>query len=214
MSNYWVPAVYRAQQPLRLNLHLVFPNFSVGWSCGNYADGLKSSRRGQGCEKLHNSRERQCFCSAGLAKRFPSPPAPYHLGRPIKTTLLPSPFSLFCLLVRLVFHLRSAPFRRENKHRNAGWQGDRRHEGKEQLRAASERASAGSLGPRSPGPGLASQAERAGERRGPSPVRVLRVRSSPRREADNSCSGSPGSLTPRWAREAQASRAFFPPYPR
>lgn len=102
-----------------------------------------------------------CFCSAGLAKRFPSPPAPDHLGRPNKTTLLPSPFSLFCLLVRLVFHLRSAPFRRENKHRNAGWQGDRRHEGKEQLRAASERASAGSLGPRSPGPGLASQAERA-----------------------------------------------------
>lgn len=164
MSNYWVPAVYRARQPLRLNLHLVFPNFSVGRSCGNYADGLKSSRRGQGCEKLHNSGERWCFCSAGLAKRFPSPPAPYHLGRPNKTTLLPSPFSLFCLLVRLVFHLRSAPFRRENKHRNAGWQGDRRHEGKEQLRAASERASEC----RQPVPPLpraeSSEPGRAGER--------------------------------------------------
>lgn len=65
------------------------------------------------------------------------------------------------------------------------------------------RASAGSLRPPLPRagssePGWARRQRR--RRRGPSPVRVLRVRSSPRREADNSCSGSLGSLTPRWAR--------------
>lgn len=71
---------------------------------------------------------------------------------------LPSPFSLFCLLVRLVFHLRSAPFRRENKHRAAGWQGDRRHEGTEQLQAPS----AGSRSPPSAPPGRVPRA-RPGE---------------------------------------------------
>lgn len=152
------------------------------------------------------------FCSAaGLAKGFPSPPGSLPPRRPQQTTLLPQPrLSLFCLLVRLVFHLRSAPFRRENKHRNAGWQGDRRHEGKEQLRGRERRQPGSPLpGAGSSAPGRARQRWASGRALrggggggagGPSPVRVLRVRSSPRREADNSCSGSLGSLTPRWAR--------------
>lgn len=66
---------------------------------------------------------------------------------------------------------------------------------------AREQASAGNLGPPLPRAGSSEPGRaRRWRRRGPSPVRVLRVRSSPRREADNSCSGSLGSLTPRWAR--------------
>lgn len=124
--------------------------------------------------------------------------------RPDRQLCFPAPFSLFCLLLRLVFHLRGAPFRCENKHRAAGWQGDQRHEGTEQPvppSAPSGRVPRARPGEASGASGLAGErALGGGGAGGPSPVRVLRVRSSPRREADNSSSGSLGSLTPRWAR--------------
>lgn len=75
-------------------------NFAFGRSCGNYADGLKSKQRPT---FLHNSWESSCFCLSVFSAGSSPPQRP-------TDNFVSQPLSLFCLLLRLLFHLCGAPF--------------------------------------------------------------------------------------------------------
>ncbi|XDA79196.1 hypothetical protein R6Z07F_009234 [Ovis aries] len=117
---------------------------------------------------------------------------------------------------------------RENKHANARLARRRRHEGKVQPpvaprpprsgrqrrgRTRAPRSGAASAREAAPGPG-------GQEGAGPRGPRRPRAESSPRfasapeqREVDNSCSGSPGSLSSYAGPERLKSVVYFYPYP-
>lgn len=94
-------------------------------------------------------------------------------SKPLRPTdnFVPQPFSLFCLLVRLVFHLCIVPFRRENKHANGRLARRRSTRGKCSLplpHAAALRAPAEPArvpGPGPPGAREAAPGRASGQRR-------------------------------------------------
>ncbi|XP_043313039.1 MAPK-interacting and spindle-stabilizing protein-like [Cervus elaphus] len=159
-------------------------------------------------------------------------PAPRHLPSGTPFPFLPGLF-LLAPLVSATFPPGSLPWgpglHVKTNTRTPGWQGDGGTRGKCSLRSPHARRApdaSGAARPELPGPGPPVPARlhpgRAARRaQGPagrgrpglSPVRVLRVRPSNQREVDNSCSGSPGSLSSHAGPERLKSVVYFYPYP-